>query len=419
MPGAVAGTPLREGRNLPVTETKRFSATRGLLLATLLGLCLAVLAWPSAAAANEPFSIGFDKSDIKIGLLPDLPLDTVATGASLEGTIDENGNVTIPKGNFKLPELGLDEPVRIRAFMGIENEATGTYDPATGRLELDAQAGIWLSVDVAALLETLGLDIDDLVGQLGGGSTGGINLGSMLTPILSDLTCGFSPMDVHFTTESNSISSGSRFVDGPAGTGAITAEWSQLGPFAGRTKILGLIDPCQLIMDYLPGLIESGIGGSLPDGIDLGGLDLAGLLANLDNLNLGPSAITLTRSQADLPVKEPTGPTADRAKLRLKVTPRLRRVKAGKTATFRVRVRNIGGSTARKVRVCLTGPGVGILRRWRCLNLGSFKAGKVKIREVRVRVNRRSPLRQAKFRFRVKSANAVNGSSSARLRIRR
>ena len=407
---------------MPVTDTKSLRPIRVLLLlAAVLGACLAVSALPSSAAADEPFKIEFDKSNIQIGDLADLPLDTIASGASLEGTIDENGNVTIPKGSFKLPELGIDDPVKLRGFMGIESPATGTFDAATGRLELDAKAGIWISVDVAAALDLAGVDIDDLIGQVAGGSTGGLNIGTLIKPLLSNLTCGFSPMDVHFTTEANSLSTGSRFVDGPTGTGAITAEWSQLGPFSGRTKILGLIDPCQMLMSYLPTLLEGGLGGSLPGDIDLGGLDLAGILDNLNNLNLGPSAITLTRTQSQ-PDPDPDpdpDPTPGPAKLRLSVTPKQHRVKAGKKTTFKTRVKNVGKSKANGVRVCLTGPGVGILVRWRCLKLGSIKAGATKTKNIRVRVKRKSPRRKAKFHFRVKSANAAKRATSARLLIRR
>ncbi len=416
------GTPLRKGRILTVTDTESFSlALFGVLTALVLAAIL-----PAAASADEPFKIEFDKSNVQIGALPDLPLDTIASGASLEGTIDENGNVTVPKGNFKLPELGLDQPVKVRGFMGIESPATGTFNRDTGQLELDAKAGIWLSVDVAAALDLAGVDVNDLIGAIGGGA-GGFNVGSLIKPLLSDLTCGFSPMDVHFTTESNSLATGSRFVDGPDGPGAITAEWSQLGPFSARSKLLGLIDPCQMLMQYLPGLLNGGAGGALPGGIDLGGLDLADLLSNLNDLDLGPSAITLTRTliappvdpPTDPPVDPPIDPPAGSPKLRLSVSPKQRRIATGKTVVFRVKVRNVGKARATGVRVCLTSPGVGVLVRWRCGKFGSLKAGATKLRKFRVRVRRSSPRRGARFRFRLKSTNAAKRTVDSRLRVRR
>lgn len=431
MPVAAEGAPTFEGRNLPVTDPKTSSLLRALLLGAALTFLLLLAIRPATAAADEPFKIEFDQSSIQIGLVGDLPLNAIASGASLEGTIDETGNVTVPKGKFQLPELGLDEPVKIRGYMGVESDATGTFNRATGQLELDAKAGIWLTVDVAAVLELAGLDIGDLIGDLGG--IGGIGSG-LINSQLRNLTCGFSPMDVHFTTETNSLAGGSRFIDGPTGTGAITAEWSQLGPFSGRTKILGLIDPCQLILDQLPGLLEGGLGGIGGDlgGIDLGDFDLAGLLSNLDNLDLGPSAIVLTRSQADLPADpvdpadpadpvNPGKPVKPRgsARLKLAVAPKKRRVRAGKATVFRTRVKNTGNATARNVRLCLTGPGRGILNRWRCVKFGQVKPGATKVRRIKVRVRRNAQRKTGGFRFSLKSANAANRSTGARLRILR
>lgn len=382
----------------------------------------------AARAADRPFEIEFDRSDVKVGMLGDLlggaglPLGEMASGASIKGTIAPDGTVTVPKGSFRMPELGIDDPVRLRAFMGIESPATGAFNPETGQLELDAQAGIWIRVDAAALLDLLGLDIGDLIGGSGGGA-GGINIGGMIKPLLSNLTCGFAPMDVHFTTESNSLGSGKRFLNGPEGTGAITTEWSQLGPFKGQTKLLGLIDPCQMLLDFLPGLIEDGAGGALPGGVDLGGLDLAGLLANLNNLNLGPSSITLTRTVDESgPGKGPGNsgeePRAGKPRLRIKAVARTRRVRSAKRARFRVTVRNTGRAPARKVRICMTGFAI----RRQCVGLGKVKAGGSKRKVLKPRVNRKKLFRRSQRvlrpRFTVRAKNATRSRTrKARVRV--
>ncbi len=268
------------------------------------------------------------------------------------------------------------ELCRTRAAGGSKREKEG-FSEQSGDPHLAAQTGLWLRVDVSALLDLLGLDVNDLLGGLGGGSgTGGINVGSMIKPLLSNLTCGFSPMNVQFTTGSNSLSSGSPFLDGPAGHGAITTEWSQLGPFRGRTTILGLIDPCQLLLDFLPGLIEGGAGGALPDGVDPGGLDLAALLANLDSLNPGPGSITLTRT-----LDSPVPPIARNPRLALTVNPKQRRVRVGSRVIYRVSVKNIGGGGSLNSRICLTG----FAFRQRCKGLGKIAAGKTKVRVFRTR----------------------------------
>ncbi|MDQ2700206.1 MAG: hypothetical protein M3Y23_02635, partial [Actinomycetota bacterium] len=265
-----------------------------LSLALITGLMLLP---PGSARAAEPFQVQFDSSEVQIGALGNLgglPLGSVSSTASIEGTWDpKTGQVNVPKGKFLLPELGLDEPVKIRGFMGIESPATGTFDAATGRLELDAEAGIWVSVNVKQLLDLAsesGLDIGS-IGEIDSGTIG------LITSFVSTLTCGFSPMDVHFSTEGGTIAAGQRFTKGPTGPGAIAAEWSQLGPFAGRTKLpIVNLDPCLMIKSMLPGLLGGLSGGGEAGGIDLGGLDLAGLLDNLDNVNLGQSAISLIRA---------------------------------------------------------------------------------------------------------------------------
>jgi len=350
-----------------------------LAVALFLSVGLMMFSAGPARAADKPFEIEFNKSTINIGglgsLLGGLPLDQVASGGSIKGTVAPDGTVTIPKGAFTMPELGLDDPVKFRVFMGIEGPATGTFNSSTGQLELDTKAGLWLQVDAAALLDLLGVNINDLLGGLGGGSGGGgFNIGGLITPLLSNLTCGFSPMNVHFTTGTNSLATGAPFVDGTTGAGALTTEWSKLGPFSGRTKILGIFDPCQMLVDYLPGLIQGGAGGALPGGIDLGGLDLAGLLANLDNLDLGPSSITLTRSVA------PTPPAAGRPLLRVTVKPMRRNYRANQKARVRVTVRNAGDAPARSTRVCVVSTATGSS----CENLGPIPAGASRTRSIRV-----------------------------------
>lgn len=271
---------------------------------------------------------------MKIGLLGDLPLGDLASTGSIEGTIDDQGNVVVPKDKFLLPQIGITDPVNIKVFMGIESDATGTFDEKTGKLVLNAKAGVWLSVNVAELLDALqGLGID-LSGQLG-------SLGSVVSG-LGDLTCGFSPMDVSFSTDNEG---GAPFTK-ESPDRAPSPRWSQLGPFAGKTKFLGFVDVCALIKQYAPTLLESLVGSQLPGGIDLGNLDIASLLDNLDNVNLGPSSLTLTRTKDDVVIPGPPA-TPD---LKLSVKSSKKRIKAGKKAEFTVKVKNAGEAAATGVQ---------------------------------------------------------------------
>ncbi|MGK2931166.1 MAG: hypothetical protein ACSLFD_00055 [Solirubrobacterales bacterium] len=320
------------------------------LTVSVLFVLLILLAGPqSAGAASVPFKIDFDDSKLDVSAIENLPLDTLASDSSIEGKLYDNGNVVIPKGSFKMPELGITSPIAVKAFMGIESDATGKFDPATGQLDLDAEAGIWVSVDIQqtiTLLSGLGLDFGSVLGS-----------NSALLALLGDnLTCGFGPMDVHFTTESTSIAQGERFTKGPLGKGSITAEWSKLGPFSGQTKIFG-IDACSTILTLLPGLLES-LGGEAPGGIDLAGI-LNGI--DLDNVDLGPSGITLIRS-VDESVTPGPGPDPDpdpefkTPKLGLKISPKLRKARAGKQIKYRARIFNSGTGDAKAVSVCIKAP---------------------------------------------------------------
>ena len=372
----------------------------GFLAATLL------LAPSRSEAAEEPFKIEFDQSAMQFGLLSDLPLGELATTGSLEGTIDENGKVVIPKGNFKLPEIGITDPVTVKLFMGIESEATGTFNRQTGELVLNAKAGVWLSANLPELLgalEGFGVDIGDQLGPLAG------FVGSV-----KDLTCGFSPMDVTFTTGSTSLGAGAPFAAGPLGPGAITAEWSKLGPFAGKTKIL-VFDVCQAIRMYAPDLLEGALGGVLPEGLDLGGLDIESLLGLLDEPDLGPSSMTLTRSLDENRVPEPP---VVKPKLKLSVTPKKRKVRSGGKTVFTVKVRNAGKGTARGVRVCLKTSGARTVNGKRCRTLGKVMAGATQTRRYRIKVGKKRR-KSVKVRFLMRASNATRAESGAKLLIRR
>ena len=338
----------------------RFSSAKPSVTIALafISMAIALLAPPDGAGANEPFRIAFDENEIRIGPIGGLPVGQIDGSSSIEGTVDPQGRVTIPKGGFRLPVLGIDEPVKVRGFMGIEEAATGEWDPATGKLEINAKAGLWLSIDVAATLGALqGLGVD--LGGLGA-------LGPIIGALAGDLTCGFSPMDVTFTTETTSLGSGQRFTRGLDGPGALTAEWSKLGRFAGKTKVFGFIDACSALRTFAPSLI-SGLAGSAIPGFDLGGIDIAGLLNNLDNLDLGPSALTISRTTDE---SGPVGPP-EPARLAVSAARTTVRARAGKPVRIPVRITNSGDLPASGVTVCPR-MSKGSRTRGKCVEVGTI-----------------------------------------------
>lgn len=376
-------------------------------LAGMLMLLTAAAGTTPARAVEKPFTIEFDQSRIEAGFPGDVGLDALSGTSSIEGTIDGAGNIKIPKGSFQLPVIdlsamarslaGVEIPVEINGFMSVEQAATGAFDRSTGKMEIQTKAGIWVSIDIQQLLDALdGLGID-VGGQLGA-----------LTPLLGgidDLTCGFSPMDVTFTTESTSPGTGQRFTRGLEGPGALTGEWSQLGPFAGRTKIL-VFDVCSLIRSELPSLL-SGLGGS-GGGIDPGDLDIAGLLDGLDDLDLGPGSLTISRTLDGSPA------SADRARLKLGVARKKRAASRDQVTRYRVTVENRGGSAASGVRVCAQVPRRSV-RGGRCLGLGAIRAGKKKRATFKLRLEPGARKPGYPVSFRAKASGGISIARTARI----
>lgn len=366
-------------------------------------MVLAFAASPSSSrAADQPFKIVFDTDQVKIGLINELPIGATTAGGSIEGTVDEAGNVSIPKENFKFPLYGLTDPIKVEAYMAINGPATGTWDAETGQLVLNAKAGIWVRLNIGEVLDGLG-------GL-------GINLGSLgpLAALLNgDLACGFSPMDVSFTTEAEG---GARFTKGTLGTGAIVAQWSQLGKFAGQSGV-GLSSlGCPLIKSYAPTLLEGLLGGALPGGIDLGGLNLASLLDNLDNLDLGESSLTLTRTLDESPVL----PTP-KAKLSTSMVTGKKSLRSGKAMKLTVRVRNSGDGPASGVKVCMKLAAPLSVSGGKCQTLGMIMAGSTRSKsfylKARKKVNRKRQM--ARVSVQVKAANTVGNRATMLVQIRR
>lgn len=382
---------------------------RAFLAAAFLGAMLfaSQVGVASAAGTARPFHIDFSSGVVKVGAIDNIDLSTLAEGStgSIDGTI-QNGIVTIPADGFNVIKVGIDDPFPLKAFLGVDGASTGTYDAATGELNIEAKGGIWVTVDIAAAADTLGVSLDDLLA--------GANLGA-LAPIVTNflkepLTCGFAPMDLHFSTSGGDAPGpGTPFSDGLAGPGAISANWSQLGPFAGRTKAFGLIDVCVLAKGLLPGLIQSALSGAT--GGSLAGLDIAGLLANLDDVDLGPSGILLTSSTA----APPAPPTA--AKLRTRVLPKKKRIRAGHTTRFRVTVRNSGESDATGVRVCVRHPNKALSVK-RCQTIGNIPAGGSATRTFKVRPRRNAGGRTYRLSFITRGRSLTQNNIGARVLVR-
>ncbi|MDQ5894774.1 MAG: hypothetical protein QG596_1035 [Actinomycetota bacterium] len=277
--------------------------------------------------------------------------------------MDENGSVTIPPEGFKFPLYGISEPVNIEGYMTTSKPATGTWNEETGQLDLDAETGIFLKVNVGQVLgalDGLGIDLGSSLGLLSGLLSG-------------ELACGFSPMDVTFSTEAEGDA---RFTKGTLGPGALVA-----------------------------------------GGLDLGGLDIASLLDNLDALDLGPSSLALTRTlDENLPNVDP--PEVLEPDLKLTVNPKQRKVKAGKSAVFTVKVKNSGNGAAKGVKVCVKSPGPNVVKAKGSGLLGKVAPGATRSHRFNVKI-RKGKVKSAKVSFELQASNPVRARASSRLLIRR
>jgi len=117
------------------------------------------------------------------------------------------------------------------------------------------------------------------------------------------------------------------------------------------------------------------------------------------------------------------GAGASAARLFLaKPRPRRTRVRRGATVRYRLRVRNTGGSAARRVRVCLAISKSG--RRAvkpigrRCRRLGRIAAGRTKVARFSVRVRKGARAGKVKIRFKVRAAGLKARKRTAVLRVR-
>ncbi|MBN8870980.1 MAG: hypothetical protein J0H66_13960 [Solirubrobacterales bacterium] len=94
---------------------------------------------------------------------------------------------------------------------------------------------------------------------------------------------------------------------------------------------------------------------------------------------------------------DPTQVTAEfkqtKAKLGpLKITPKAKKVRAGKAQRVKVKVTNVGDGTARNVKVCVKAPKKLVKVKKKCVKLGSVAAGRTKTATFRVKLTRKAKI---------------------------
>jgi hypothetical protein len=113
-------------------------------------------------------------------------------------------------------------------------------------------------------------------------------------------------------------------------------------------------------------------------------------------------------------------PTAKKPRFKLRIRPIIeRKVKRGKKATFKVKVKNIGDATARKLKLCAKGPKKLVKVPKKCRKPGKLAPGKSKTVKFKVKVkNRAKKGKRAKITFTAYAKGAEKKSGKATLKIR-
>ena len=113
-------------------------------------------------------------------------------------------------------------------------------------------------------------------------------------------------------------------------------------------------------------------------------------------------------------------PTAKKPRFKLRIRPIIeRKVKRGKKATFKVKVKNIGDATARKLKLCAKGPKKLVKVPKKCRKPGKLAPGKSKTVEFKVKVKKRAKKgKRAKITFTAYAKGAEKKSGKATLKIR-
>ena len=112
-------------------------------------------------------------------------------------------------------------------------------------------------------------------------------------------------------------------------------------------------------------------------------------------------------------------PTAKKPRFKLRIRPIIeRKVKRGKKATFKVKVKNIGDATARKLKLCAKGPKK-LVKVPKCRKPGKLAAGKSKTVKFKVKVKKRAKKgKKAKITFTAYAKGAKKKSGKATVKIR-
>mgnify|MGYP001258252597 CR=1 FL=1 len=345
-------------------------STRRLLVALSATLVL-LLAIPALGQAAR-FHLEIDHALLDLGSISGVTaIDSTSTPpdppASLTGTVN-GGKVRVPRTNFVFPTKttevtnGLEATVDLTA----NRDITGQLDAATGRLTL--------AFDLKATVQAL------------------------------DQTCVIDPIRASLSTDYGRPYLGVPFAAGTEGPGALTGRWDDLPAPTGGTvcQIVGqlTIGPGGIWMAH--GLSEA---RKCEDDPTHPGCDDSNPCAN------GPSSECCAAQPRFAPCNEDEGTP----RLSIKVSPKAKKVRAGRAAVLTVKVRNRGDARAAGARICARAPRKKA-QAGKC-RTGAVPAGGTLTRKFKVKVKRKARGR-VKVAFKLTAPGTPARTARATLKVR-
>jgi hypothetical protein len=199
-------------------EALKMRAGMAALIAAASLAILALAAAPGAKAANagDEFQVGFNHVGIAVGaaILGDVnqmilkPSDGIGTLEMNAEYTNSSGDFVVPQdGGLVFPPLNLNfDGIEIGGTLGLDDDATGNYNEATGAMTLAAKISLTLGVSDAGAL-----------------APGVVPNGP--------LECKLSPINAYMSTGYGWPAAGDPFTPGGFTEGALSGAWTVKPPF--------------------------------------------------------------------------------------------------------------------------------------------------------------------------------------------
>ena len=344
------------------------TSRRGSRLRTWCAIGLVACVGSGAAAAQaqaDPFELTINHAVIDLGALKGLEiLDSVTGDAHFSGTI-VGDQVTIPADGLSIPPKSITDPVAVTIQIKANDALTGTFDAATGALTLNANLRA----------ETTG-----------------------------SATCTISPIVLTLSTAATKPYLGVPFAGGLTGQGAIVAPWNTLPKSLGG----GFCD--------VLGQLSSGPGG-LWLSHDIA--TPAVYVPPVDPKPVDPKPGDPKPGDpkpGDPDPGNPKDPGNGTKAAKLSASVGAVSVKAGKTATFTVKLKNTGDGASKKVKVCVSGAKG--LKASACATASALAAGASKSVKLKVKTARKNKGHTYSLKFKATSSGLDTKSATAKLKVR-